>query len=285
MRSAGFLSVLLAASVVSAQPPAVPGRPVTPAPPPAAAAKAPDPRLDAHLDAWEKKMSGVVNVRTEISLKRTDVVFKKDTNYTGVVLCMKPNLAVLRLDNAADPTKTDYEAYICDGKSLYVYEGLKKTVTEIKIPQNQAGVDNLMLDFLAGMKAKDAKQRFDISLFKTDDYYIYLDIKPLRPADQREFKHLKLALYGPGPATAKFAYLPAQVFMLKPNDDTEVWKFTNTQIDLAGVDAKAFKFVPIPGWKQQQAPQQPMGGAAVPAGGIVRPNAGGAPMPPGIPKK
>lgn len=284
MRSAGFISVavLIAASVVSAQPPAVPGQPVQPVP--AAPAKATDPRLDTHLDAWEKKMAGVVNVRTEIELKRTDVVFKKDTNYKGVVLCMKPNFAVLRLDNAADPTKTDYEAYICDGKSLYVYEGLKKTITEITLPQNQAGVDNLMLDFLAGMKANAAKQRFDITLFKSDEHYIYLDIKPLRPADQREFKQLRLALYGPGPATAKFAYLPAQVFMLKPNDDIEVWKFTNTQPDVPGVDAKAFKFVPIPGWKQQKAPPQPVGGGAVPAGGAVRQNAA-PPPPPGIPKK
>jgi TIGR03009 family protein len=278
MRSAGFLSVLIAASVVSAQPPAVPGQPVRPAP----AAKAPDPKLDAHLGAWEKKMSGVHNVHTKIELKRTDNVFKKDTNYKGVVLCMKPNLAVLRLDNAADPTKADYEAYICDGKSLFVYEGLKKTITEIPIPQNQAGVDNLMLDFLAGMKANVAKQRFDITLFKTDEYYIYLDVKPLRPADQREFKQLRLALYGPGPATAKFAYLPAQVFMLKPNDDTEVWKFTNTQVDVPGVEAKAFTFKPIPGWKQQKAPPQPVaGGAMVPAGGLVRPNA----APPSVPKR
>src|SRR5262249_47115584 len=153
----------------------------TPIPPAAPPAKAADPQLDAHLAQWEKKMTSVVNVRTEITLKRTDVVFKRDTNFKGVVLCMKPNLAILRLDNVADPTTTDYEAYICDGKSVYVYEGLKKTITEIKIPQNQAGVDNLMLDFLAGMKAKDVKERFDINLFKTDEHYVYLDIKPLRP--------------------------------------------------------------------------------------------------------
>jgi TIGR03009 family protein len=276
MRFAGFTAaaLLIAATVASAQPPAVPGRPIPPA---AAPARPADPKLDAHLAAWEKKMTGVTNVRTEVELRRTDVVFKKDTSYKGVVLCMKPNLAILRLDNAADPTKTDYEAYICDGKSVFVYEGLKKTITEIKIPQNQQGVDNLMLDFLAGMKADVAKQRFDITLFKSDEHYIYLDVRPLRPADQREFKQLRLALYGPGPATAKFAYMPAQVYMLKPNDDTEVWKFTNTQVDVPGVDAKAFKFVPIAGWKQQQAPQQPVGGAAVPAGATVP--AGGAVRP------
>ena len=44
-----------------------------------------------------------------------------------------------------------------------------------------------------------------LSVFKTDEYYIYLDIKPLRTTDQRAFIHLRVALYGPGPATAKIA--------------------------------------------------------------------------------
>jgi TIGR03009 family protein len=273
MRFAGFTlaALLVAASVGLAQPPAVPGQPPVP-PPPAAppAVKAADPKLDPHLVEWEKKMGGVSNLRTEIALKRTDAVFKKDTNYTGVVLCMKPNFAVLRLDNAGDPTKTDYEAYICDGKAVYAYNGVQKTITRFTLPQNQQGVDNLMLDFLAGMKARDVKERFDINLFKTDEHYIYLDIKPLRPSDQREFSHLRLALYGP---TTKFAYLPAQVYMLKPNGDSELWKFTNPQSDIPGVAAANFAFVPVPKWQVVDAPPAPMGGA-VPAGGppgAVRP--------------
>ncbi len=277
MRAAGFIltALLVAGSVGSAQPPAVPGQPIpSPAPP----VRAADPKLDGHLEQWEKKMAGTSNLRTEVTIKRTDAVFQKGRDYTGVVLCMKPNFAVLRLDYTADTTKADYEAYICDGKAVYAYSGKEKTITEVKLPQGQAGVDNLMLDFLAGMKAKDVKDRFDINLFKTDDHYVYLDIKPLRPADQREFKHLRLALYGPGAATAKIAYLPAQVFMVKPNDDSEMWKFTNPQTDLPGVDAKAFQFVPIKGWQHVQA--QPPGplpkGPAAPfpppiGGGKVRP--------------
>jgi TIGR03009 family protein len=270
MRFAGITlaALLVAATAALAQPP-VPGAPPAPPPP---APKAADPNLDAHLVGWERKMADVKNLRTEIALKRTDAVFKKDTNYTGVVLCMKPTFAVLRLDNSGDPTKTDYEAYICDGKALYAYNGVQKTVTRFTLPQNQQGVDNLMIDFLSGMKAKDVKERFDINLFKTDEHYIYLDIKPLRPADQREFAHLRLALYGP---TTKFAYLPAQVYMLKPSGDSELWKFTNPQIDIPGVDAKAFQYVEIKekGWKVQDAPPTAAGGP-VPAGGppgAVRP--------------
>ena len=264
MRSAGFtLGVLvIAASFGSAQP-------LPPAAPPPPAAKAADPKLDGHLVEWEKKMAKVINLRTEISLKRTDAVFKKDRVYTGLVLCMKPNFARLRLDFSGDPKKQDYEAYICNGKAVYEYNGVQRTITEHLLPQGaDAGVDNLMLDFLSGMKAKDVKARFDISLFKSDQYYVYLDIKPRRPTDQREFSHLRLALYGPG---TKFAYLPAQVYLLKPGGDSELWKFINPQTDLAGVDAKLFQYVPLEGYKFQRAPK-PVAGGAVPPG-AVRPNA------------
>src|SRR5262245_43493431 len=135
MRFVGFtMTALLVAATVALAQPAVPGAPPGGAVPPAAPpVKAADPKLDAHLIEWEKKMAGVVNLRTEVALKRTDAVFKKDTNYGGpdsVVLCMKPNYAVLRLNNLGDPTKTDYEAYICDGKAVYAYNGVQKTITK-----------------------------------------------------------------------------------------------------------------------------------------------------------
>jgi TIGR03009 family protein len=277
MRFAGYtLAALLAAAPAGLAQPAVPGMPVQPPLPPPAAppAKAADPKLDGHLDAWEKRMVDVKNLRTEISLKRTDAVFKKEREYTGVVLCMKPTFAVMRLDYAGDPTKADYEAYICDGKALFIYSGKDKTITRVKLPENQPGVDNLMLDFLSGMKAKDVKERFDISLFKTDEHYVYLDIKPLRPADQREFTHLRLALYGSGQATAKFSYLPAQVYMVKPGGDTEMWKFTNPQLNIENVAPANFAYVPIKGWEVKDLPQAPgpaPKGPLVPAGGGVRP--------------
>jgi TIGR03009 family protein len=280
MRVASFTlaASLLGISAVWAQPPAIPGSPVPGVPvvqPPVAAAKAADPKLDAHLAEWEKKMSKVVNLRTEVELSRTEPLFKKATTFSGSVLCMKPNLAVLRLNNTADKSGRDYEAYICDGKAVYAYNGVAKTVTEFKLPQGQAGVDNLMLDFLAGMKAKDAKDRFEIELFKVDANYIYLDIKPRFGKDQREFKHIRLALYGPGEATKTMAYLPAQVYLMKPNDETEMWAFKNPQVDLPGVEAKLFQYVEIKDkeWKFQQATPAPGGGGApLPPGGAVRPN-------------
>ena len=271
MRVAG---VLLAVLLIAACPPrrarvvyappcvvvphaAVVGPTVPPLPP----AKAADSELDAHLNAWEVKTASVTSFRAEIVFKRTDAVLKKESNFQGVALWMKPNLAVLRLDNTGDPTKTDYEAYICDGKSVYVYSGVAKTITEFKLPleglsQRLLGTQTDAFDIVTGMTAKGMKERFDISLLKTDEHYICLDIKPLLAKDQREFKHLRMALYGPGPKTATFAYLPAQVYLLKPNDDTEVWKFTNPQVNLPSISPDNFKFVDIKaaGWKVRKWP-------------------------------
>ena len=152
MRPLGFTLVAISIGICGtnawAQQPGVPGvPPAAPGVPPAA------PNLDDHLLNWEKKMADVTNFRVEISLTRTENVFKRDKKYNGVVLCMKPNYAILRLDYAADPTKADYEAVICNGKSLYVYNGLEKSMTEHKIPNPGAnagaGADNLMLAFLS----------------------------------------------------------------------------------------------------------------------------------------
>jgi TIGR03009 family protein len=276
MRVVGvILAVLLIAAcpprrgrVVYVQPYVVPAVPVVvgPSAPPVAIAPAPHEKveetvLDRHLAAWAEKTSGITNLRAAITLKRTEAVFKKDTNYRGVVLWMKPNFVRLRLDNSDDPTKTDYEAYIHDGKAVYVYNGAQKTITQIDLPPKgllqRLLTDNPTLDFLTGMKAKDAKERFDITLFKTDEHYIYFDIKPRLSKDRQEFERLRVALYGPDTATAKFAYLPAQLYVLKPNGDSESWTFTNPQVDIESVDEKAFQFERIKGWKVEKLPALP----------------------------
>jgi TIGR03009 family protein len=236
--------------------------------PPAAPA---DPKLDAHLKGWEQKMGGVINFWAEIEMVRTDAVFKKDRKYGGggtSVLCMKPNFARLRLVNAADPK--DFEAFICNGKFVYHYEGLTATVTEYPIAANAAAgaSDNLMLDFLSGMKAGDVKKRFEISLFKEDEHYVYLDVKPVLGKDKQEFLQLRFALYGPA---TKFAYLPAQVWLMKPNGDTELWSFKNPQTGIPGIGADKFQYEEVKGFTFKKA------GAAPPA----PPGPGQPPMPPG----
>lgn len=298
MRPAGLTlaALLVGLSAAAAQPPGPGGTPPGPGvqPPPAAAPK-PDPGLDAHLKGWEDTMKAVTTLRVELSLTRKDAVRQVPKEYAGVVLCMKPNLAILRLDYTGDKTGRDYEAFICNGKAVYAYNGSDKTITEFKIPdpaKNPAGAtDNLMLDFLSGMKAKEAKERFDLTVFKEDQHYVYLDVKPKLGKDKQEFQQLRLALYGPN---TKVAYLPAQVYLVKPNGDTELWKCSNPQTNLPGIDEKVFVYKPVnePGWRTVQAPNggpqppppplRPMPGAL--PGGTGLPTGPGA-VRPGVPPK
>lgn len=118
MRRACFtLTVLLAAvPAATAQIPLPPGdRPpistgIVPVAAPLPAA------LEAHLKAWEAKSVSIVNMYTECEMVRKNLILRKEATFTGSIVCMKPSLARMKLENKAD--KADYLAYICDGTSV-----------------------------------------------------------------------------------------------------------------------------------------------------------------------
>jgi TIGR03009 family protein len=284
MRSAGvaLLAVAMgfttAAASGRAQQPVVPATGAVPQSLPAAVA-APDQKLEAHLAGWEKRMQDLGSFRFDLALERNDPaagIFKGKATFTGSVLCMKPNLARLRLDNAADPK--DFEAYICNGKSVYAYNGLQKTITEHKLPDPKTnpggGTDNLILDFVSGMKAKDLKDRFDLTIFKEDADYIYLDIQPRLGKDKQDFKQLRLALYQP--KHVQVAYLPAQIRLVRTNGETEEWRLSNPKTEIAGLDRRVFEREDVPGFRFQLAPDQK-------AAPVVRPGQPTPPVRPGRP--
>lgn len=275
MRPLGLtlIALLLGAAIIQAQQP-VAGVPQAPPVIPAGAPAAN--RLDMHLDAWERAMGNTKNFRLEITLARTQAVFKRETKYSGVILCMKPNYAILRLNNMEDKSGADYIAGICNGKSFYDYNGKEKTITEHRLQQNQGGNPGMIvIDILSGMKSADAKKRFDINIFKEDENYVYLDIKPRLEQDKQDFLQLRMALYGPN---TKAPYFPCQVYKYNPNGDTENWSFNNPQLNIPGIDADVFKFRPVkefafrvaPGG-QDQAPGLRPGATGNQPGPIVRP--------------
>ena len=279
MRHACFtLAILLCACALAegqVQPPVAPGAPVSPPGlPPTVSGQPADIKLDVHLAAWQNKMQSVSNFFSKFEFKRTDAVFKRERTFTGTVLCMKPNYARLRQEDVS--ARDDYEAWICDGKSAFEYRGLEKTITEYPLPPNMGvgvpgGSDNVMLDLISGLSVTAAKQRFEITLFKEDENYIYLDIKPLLPKDKQDFEHVRFALYGP--KTQGMAYLPAQVWLLKPNGNSELWKFSEAKTDVPGLNPGNFAPVKVPGFTFKQAPPRPgPAGNPNPGAPVIRPN-------------
>jgi TIGR03009 family protein len=211
----------------------------------------PEAKLEDALQGWQNATRALANVRYTLALKRTNPAFPNAPRlYSGSVLCMKPSFARLRMSYDADKSGKDYEAFICDGKMVYEYNGLQKTITEWKLPdprQNPGGAtDNLLLDLLAGMNAKAARERFDITFKSEDKDYLYLNVKPKRAQDKAEFLELRLALYHPD---KKSAYLPAGVYLVKPSGDTEDWWFAEPQANLPGIDEKVFQFEKVDGFR------------------------------------
>ncbi|MDY3560977.1 TIGR03009 domain-containing protein [Gemmata sp. JC673] len=226
-----------------------------------------------HLQAWEKWTAQVTNFRAEVKLKRTDASTGNTKTLSGATLYMKPHFAVLRLNNPDDSANADYEAYICNETAVYAYNGLAKTVTEFKRPPTLNSEAALFgFHFLSGMKADELQERFAISLFKTDQHYLYLDIKPRLAKEQCEFQHLRLALYNPGPLTKDVSYLPAAAHVIKPDGEKEQWWFTNPQANIPGVRPEHFQYVEIrdKGWKVQKAPEGPKPAPPAQADGRVQ---------------
>jgi TIGR03009 family protein len=236
------------------------------------------PQLAVHLAGWEKQARGLTNFHAEFTVTRKDAVFGKEQRCTGIILGQPSGSVRLRMENVAD--KIDFEAVICDGRSAYFYNGLEKVVTEFRLPPPGASEvpiarlarklsppEWLMFRLLSGATAKEATTRFDVSLLKEDANYVYLDIRPRMPKDRAEFTHARVALYGPDVLPPQVPYTPAELFVVKMNGDTEHWKFSDAEVNLPGVDEKAFQFQEVPGFKLKKAPAAPPGGPTAPPGG------------------
>lgn len=246
---AAFVAVV---ATVSAQP--VPGQPLQPQP------VAGDPRAKPHLDGWEKTMGSLVNYGADFELEKKDTVFGKARNYKGSVLCMKPNFAAVNIENATN--KADVEGFLSNGKSVFHFESTKKTITEFKLNAPGAG-ENLMLDFLGGMKAADAQRRFNISVISdnpaVDPNYVVLRIQPILARDKQEFVDARMALLAPTNVAKLPAYLPAVVWLQQPGGVEETWKLRGHKPNQQGVTPQMFQFdnkVPQ-GWQLVQAPAAP----------------------------
>src|SRR5439155_4451401 len=146
--------VLLLGAVLSAQqpPPAS-----SPAPP-----LDPNNRLDALLMQWEAKMKSVQTLKATLTRERIDKVFKTRDTFAGDAKYMKHNLALLELKRR--DRQDIFEKYICTGTYLYEYNQSNREIRVHELPPPKPGqvADDNFLAFLFGMKAEEAKRRYDL---------------------------------------------------------------------------------------------------------------------------
>ena len=279
-RLALLVSMALAIGVKAqqpAQPPKLPQAPPdksAPAAPPAKdAAPATPTKLDNYLARWEKEMQSIQTLTAEITRSSKDKVWQTDETFVGKAKYQKPNLAVMELQKKGNPQV--YEKYLCTGSFLYQYVPASKVIHVYELPPPKAGqpaTDDNFLSFFFGMKADEAKRRYDLKLVKdTDDknpWYIYIEVLPKTPADKADFTKARLVLNASN-------FLPRQVWFEQPNGNELMWDLPKVVRDQAidRADFAAPTAAP-PGWNMVKVPRAEATPRDEPKPSVVRPSNG-----------
>src|SRR5262249_10942296 len=161
------------------------------------------------------KMKEVQTLSARIVRERIDKAFRTRVVYEGVAKYMKPNLALLDLHRREKPT--EFEKFVCTGTYLFEYNQQAKQIRyhELQSKPGQVADDNF-LSFLFGMRAEDAKKRYDISLFREDVHYHYFKILPRRAEDKADFQVAYLVL-------ARNTFLPRMLIFDDPGGNRTTW--------------------------------------------------------------
>lgn len=239
--------LVLAALVLASQPASAQQAQQATATPPAAAE---DKVLDAHLNQWEAATKRVETLGAQLTRIDKNPVFDDVQRFTGVAYYMKSgsgptaqNLALLEMK--LDGQKEFKEKFICTGTYIYQFQPEQKEILYYELPKpkpGQVAEENNLLSLLFGMKAEDAKRRFELKLAKEDTYYIYVDIAPRSPADKSDFQRARLVLN-------KSTYLPRQLWFEHANRSEVMWDIPNLNVGMA-LDRRAFDAPKAPpGWK------------------------------------
>jgi TIGR03009 family protein len=220
-----------------------------------AGAPVPNPRLDQLLNQWEQKMKSVTAFEAEITRSETDPVAKTTEVYQGKVRFLRPDRATLYLVKSTNPQV--YEHYVFTGTFLYEYRPQSKVMRIHEMPAraaNQAQFqDNNLLNFLSGMKAEEAKQRFDLELAKEDQNYCYFFVAPKVAADRQEFAKARLVLWNS-------TYLPRQIELEDPAGAVVKWDIPKIDVNAKISAADFTPPEPPKDWKKERVarptPQQ-----------------------------
>jgi TIGR03009 family protein len=219
-------------------------------------------RLDALLMTWEQKMTAVQTILAQVTRTSVDKTFQVVEVYQGTAKYMKPNLAML--DMKKKGKEEVFEKYICTGTFLYEYAPQDKEIRVHELPSPKPGQvsEDSFLSFLFGMRAEEAKRRYDLRLVKgppEDQWYYYVEISPRYDQDKQDFKRARLVLMAS-------TFLPRELWFEQPNGNEVKWDIPKIE---SGVQLNRTDFTSPqapPGWQVKRMPK------ASTAPRVVRPN-------------
>lgn len=215
-------------------------------------AQDPNAQLDSVLDAWEKSLTSLRSMYAVCQRTTLDKVFQTKEVFKGSAKYMKAppgqgSRASLELVKVTNPQI--FEKYLCTGTFLYEYAPASKVIRIHDLPPPKPGqiADDNFMSFLFGMKAAEAKQRYQINL-SGDQYYHYLQIQPRLAADKADFSVAQLVL-------RRDNLLPARVWFHQPNGNEVTWEFqARRDVELPAKDFEQPQLPP--GWNFERMSAQ-----------------------------
>ena len=229
--------LLWQAAAPAQQPPTTP--PLTP---PAVGLDPAHVPLDAFLLRWEDAMKRVDTLAAQCSRVEENKTALVTKTYVGTAKYLRPNSGLLEMYQRDKPE--NFEKIVVSGGILYQYVPQLKEIHAHHLPPPRPGqvAEDNFLGFLFGMKAEEAKRRYDLTLQKEDQYYVYIGVTPRFPADKADFKQARLVLN-------RDTFMPRQLWFMQASGDTVTWDFPKIE---AGVRLNPAEFAkpPVPkGWK------------------------------------
>jgi TIGR03009 family protein len=208
--------------------------------------------LDGILMRWEQAMQGVEKLSAKLTRTTFNKAFQTTEVFEGTAKYMKPNRAVLWMVQKSRPQV--YEKYVCTGNFLYMYVPQEKKIRIYEMPKAKQGqlADDNFLTFLFGMKAAEAKRRYELVMLQApanDKWYHYILIKPRTAADKKDFIKARLVL-------SNSTYLPRQLWFEQPNGNEVTWDFPRLD-SKTPLQVREFAMPPLPAkdWAYERVKQ------------------------------
>jgi TIGR03009 family protein len=222
---------------------------------PPAPAPGTDPKVDEALQRWERSMSGITSLAAQCTRTKIDKSFQTTEIFEGVAKYLKDgakNLASLEMYKRG--RKEIFEKIIVSGSVVYEFAPQSKVIRVHDMPKpppGQVAEDNF-LSFLFGMKASEAKRRYQLTWMPAppnDKWYYYLDVRPREASDKADFTRARLVL------TAT-TFLPRQLWFEEPNGNEITWDFPQV-VTGAALRPQEFGQPAVPqGWQMIRVPAQ-----------------------------
>ncbi len=229
--------------------------------------------LDDILNYWEYRSNKVKTFRCTFLRWEYKPTFEKDPNIAwtvseGVIKYAQPDKGMFRVDTIKQLTPQQQggqpayqvlkdsdgndlrgEHWICDGRSVFVFDSITKRLTEEELPEEMRGkaIADGPLPFVFGAKADKLKQRYWIRPVKPPEGAVgeyWLEAWPRRREDAANFQRIDLIL-------DEKDFLPKAMKMVSPGGgERTVYQFSDRKVnDPLGIFQRDFSKPSTPrGW-------------------------------------